>query len=207
MFERFEASFVKDSRATAAQEELPADNRHPPELRQLLLRFGGASFDRGLYRVMAADIRAFANGFIAEAFVEFSSRVLPFAYDWLGRIFALDTARLESGEAGVVMFEPGTGEALEIPCNLLTFHENELIEQGEAALAMGLHAQWLAGGAPPPKQHQCVGYKLPLFLGGNDTVENLDIRNLDVYWSGTSQLIRQTRDLPPGTEIRIVGGS
>lgn len=35
----------------------------------------------------------------------------------------------------VLMLEPGTGEALEIPCTIKSFHDRELIENRDAALA------------------------------------------------------------------------
>jgi len=37
------------------------------------------------------------------------------------------------------MFELGSGDALEIPANLQSFHEEVLIENCEAALAISLH--------------------------------------------------------------------
>ncbi|MCP2517553.1 MAG: T6SS immunity protein Tdi1 domain-containing protein [Achromobacter mucicolens] len=44
-------------------------------------------------------------------------------------------------------------------------------------------------------------YGIPLFLGGQDEVSNLELSDLDVYWHLLSQLIRQTRGLPAGTPI------
>jgi len=90
------------------------------------------------------------------------------------------------------MLEPGTGEALEIPCNLLTFHDDELIHHAEEALAAGFYAQWLDEGGAMPRYDQCVGYKRPLYLGGNDGVENVELSDLDVHWSLSGQLIEKT---------------
>jgi hypothetical protein len=150
---------------------------------------------------MSADSLEFAGVFIAQAFPGFSTRVEAFAYDWLGRIFALDPARLEEGLPSVLMFEPGTGQALEIPCNLLTFHENELNNFREEALAASFYGQWLARNGAAPRHDQCVGYKKLLFLGGTDVIENLKLSDLDVYWTLSGQLIRKTHGLPPGTRI------
>ena len=107
---------------------------------------------------------------------------MNFAYDWLGRIFALDPIRLVGGLPAVLMFEPGAGKTLEFPCNLLTFHDNELVDYREEALAEGFQRQWLVKCGVIPKQDQCIAYKQPLFLGGKDTIENLEISNLEVYW-------------------------
>jgi Domain of unknown function (DUF1851) len=48
---------------------------------------------------------------------------------------------------------------------------------------------------------QCTGYKVPLFLGGKDPAENLEVIDLEVYWSLSGQLRQGTQTLPPGTSI------
>jgi len=126
---------------------------------------------------------------------------MPFAYDWLGRLFAIDCTRMEEGAPAILMLEPGTGQALQIPCNLISFHENELIEYGEEALAVTFYKQWIENGGDAPMQNQCVGYKKPLFLGGKDVCENVEMVDLDVYWTITAQLIHKVRGLPSGTRI------
>ncbi len=35
---------------------------------------------------------------------------------------------------------------------------------------------------------KCAGYKIPLFIGGNDTVDNLELSDIYVYWEICSQL-------------------
>jgi Domain of unknown function (DUF1851) len=174
-----------------------------PGLRQLFDQFGGASFRGGLYRIVhPADLMTWQDR-IHFAYPEFEGRIFCFGFDWLGRVFALDIKRTENGQAGVVMFEPGTGEALEIPSNLQSFHEAELIEFGEAALAISFHAKWLAAGGAMPRYDQCIGYRMPLFFGGADEVENLEASDIDVYWHLTGQLILQTKGLPKGTTVRV----
>jgi len=46
-------------------------------------------------------------------------------------------------------------------------------------------------------------YKRPLFLGGSDTTDNLEISDLEVYWLLMGQLIRQAKGLPAGTPVRL----
>jgi hypothetical protein len=43
---------------------------------------------------------------------------------------------------------------------------------------------------------ECIGYKVPLFLGGKDTTDNFEIADLEVYWEITCQLYHQVKDLP-----------
>ncbi len=101
------------------------------------------------------------------------------------------------------MFEPGTGDALEIPCSIDTFHDEELIEYGDAALASDFHKRWLDDGGSAPGYGQCVGYKKPLFLGGADELINLEMSDIDVYWHLMGQLILKAKGLPPGTPIHV----
>jgi len=204
MFERFESNYSQDAALPRPVGRIEVNNLNDPFLEDFFLRYGGVSFNKGLYRVMTAETIDMADDFISDAFPDFSKRDRAFAYDWLGRIFALDLMRLEEGLPSILLFDPGAGEVLEIPCNLVTFHEKELVEHGEEALAIGFHKQWLAKGGLVPNQNQCIGYKKPLFLGGKDTVENLHLSDLDVYWTLTGQLIRKTRGLPLGTRVGSV---
>ncbi len=95
------------------------------------------------------------------------------------------------------MFEPGTGEALEIPANIKTFHDVELKENPDAALASSVYAEWRETGGGEPAYDQCVGYKIPLFLNGKDEFENLELSDLEVYWHIMGQLVAKAKGLPP----------
>jgi hypothetical protein len=50
---------------------------------------------------------------------------------------------------------------------------------------------------------QCYAFKTPPLLGGKLVPENVVVWDLSRYHSGVSQIIRQVRDLPPGTEVVI----
>lgn len=50
----------------------------------------------------------------------------------------------------------------------------------------------------------CAGYKVPLFLGGSDSVDNLDLQDLAVYVSLSGQMYTQSRKYPLSTNIRGV---
>lgn len=163
----------------------------------------GGSFRDGLYRVISPVDLDEWNERICLAFPDFEGRITCFGFDWLGSTFAIDASRMEDGQKGVVMFEAGTGEALEIPANLLSFHNVGLLEFGEAALAISFYEKWRTSGGSAPAFDQCVGYKKPLFFGGNDEIDNLEISDLDVYWHVMGQLIRKAKGLPPGTPVSI----
>lgn len=82
-----------------------------------------------------------------------------------------------------------SGEVLEIPLNIVEFHNEELIENRERAVVSDFYKEWIEAGGSTPKYNECVGYKVPLYLGGEDTLSNLDITDVDVYWTIFSQLI------------------
>jgi len=158
----------------------------------------------GAYRRLEAGEIEWATALACSAFPEFAARIRCFGVDWLGRLFATDAARVVDGEEHVLLIEPGTGEALEIPVSVREFHEVELVEQADAAVALSFFHQWLANGGQRPDQSQCVGYKVPLFLGGTDDLPNLELTDMDVYWTIAAQVLAKIRKLPLGTPIANV---
>lgn len=153
-------------------------------------KFAGATFGGGLYRVHDATTGPVAQAFVAEAFPELAEVVTVFGYDWLGRQFAVDRAREQDGQPEVVLIEPGSGEALEIPTTFVGFHDGLLVQMPDAALAVEYFGEWVADGtgARALERHECVGYAKPLFLGGEDDVPNLEITELAPYWAFQGQL-------------------
>lgn len=172
---------------------------------ELVDQFAGCTFEDGLYRLHDAESGPRGEVSIADAFPDFAGHVCPFAVDWLGRQFGLDARRSEGGEALVLLMEPGTGQALEIPFSFRSFHEN-LNDLREPALAVSFFSQWAAEnrGQIPLDPQECVGYKVPLFLGGQDAVDNLEVIDLQVYWSVCGQLRQGTKRLPAGASVRQI---
>jgi hypothetical protein len=155
----------------------------------------------GAYRVHEPEDVVHFTQLAVSAFPDFAGRIDCFGADWLGRQFATDRHRLIGGVPQVLMLEPGTGEALEIPVGQADFHTQELIEEPDAAVAEAFFKQWLMVGGRRPEYGQCVGYRKPLYLGGADEVTNLELIDFDVYWTMAAQLLRQVRGRPIGTAI------
>jgi hypothetical protein len=199
MLETFKRHFLPDSASVPA---FGSGVGLAPDIAKLLAELGGSSFNGGLYRVVRLSELAAWTSRIGYAFPEFKGRVTCFGYDWLGRAFAIDATRLEDGRPGVVMFEPGTGQALNIPANIETFHDDELINFGDSALAIDFYRRWQKLPHTALAYDECAGYKRPLFLGGVDDIENLEISDIDVYWHILGQLILKTKGLPAGTPVR-----
>ncbi|MCI5075202.1 T6SS immunity protein Tdi1 domain-containing protein [Oricola sp.] len=189
MFSALENSFARDSDLCVGNHG-HAGSSSIAGLTELVCRFGGSSFERGAYRVVRAVDMGRWNARIGFAYPEFAGKVTCFGYDWLGRAFAAESTRREKDGAEVLMFDPGAGEALEVPCDVVTFHDRGLLEFAEAALARGFRKRWAAAGGAAPQYQQCIGYIKPLFLGGEDEVSNLALDDIDVYWHITGQLMR-----------------
>ena len=80
------------------------------------------------------------------------------------------------------MLEPGTGWALDIPATFEAFHDDVLVDEADAAIALSFFRGWAAAtqAVLPIRPSQCVGYRTPLLLGGADDIENLEVTDLDV---------------------------
>jgi hypothetical protein len=202
MFERFLTTYAArptDRGAPTLPEDLTVEGYG-----ELMSRFAGATFEQGLYRLHDADSVVRDQAAADEAHPAFAGRAHCFGFDWLGRQFAVDRQRRRGAEPLVLMLEPGTGEVLEVPTTFADFHDEELVAFADAALAADFFIQWAAtaDGVLPLRHSDCAGYRVPLFLGGADSVENLEIIDMGVYWSLCGQLRRGTKELPVGATIR-----
>ncbi len=196
-FQRFMSHYRPDGQAPSGEAPDLPGSLSATGFDEPMSQYAGCTFDRGLYRLHTQASSVLANGWVAEAFPEFAHRVHCFGFDWSGDQFALDRARTHKGENLVLLLEAGTAEALEIPATFAAFHDQELVDEGEAALSISFWQEWLAAnpGQVPLRFADCVGYKVPLFLGGEDTVENLEVIDVDVYWTITGQLRRQVEQI------------
>lgn len=176
----------------------------PPTLSELFARFSGTTFGDGLYRIHTPESAAASNDFCARLIRGFAGRMYCFGFDWLGRNLAVDLWGGD-GEGLVVLVEPGAGELLESEVELTPFHDEVLVAD-PTGLAAGFFDEWRSAnpGFDRLAFDQCVGYKVPLFLGGDDEVHNLEVVPYDVYWELCVQLRTGTRHMPAGTTIQRI---
>ncbi|RFC50095.1 MAG: protein of unknown function (DUF1851) [Verrucomicrobia bacterium] len=175
-----------------------------PGLGAVFSELGGRTYNHGLYRVLHSKQVAAAIQAMESVFPEYRDRIVPFGFDWLGRHFASDLKRVENGQPLVLMLEVGAGEAMEIPASVTDFHNTELVDYADDALAAPFWRQWRSLHPADLAFADCVGYKVPLFLGGADAVDNLEVIDLEVYVEICGQLRRKARNLAPGQSIRNV---
>jgi hypothetical protein len=201
---RFQAAFRPDQGAAGASQSWTVDQTRsllgivPSLYPKFVERVARSSYSDGLLRFLLPggepDLVEWngPTGWSSD-WGRWAGRLIVFGYDWLGRLFAFDRSRIKAGEPLVAILEPGTGQVLEVPENFAGFIGTELVEYPDAVLASEFYGQWRAKGGVPPKPSECVGYVKPLFLGGEDSVENLEIIDLDVYISTCGQLETQSK--------------
>lgn len=206
MFERFKQRYAVTSRLSAGLPDpiVTSPLENTPGYEDFMREHAGATFNEGVYRVHSLEARARLTCLVEQAYPMYRGQFAVFGCDWLGRQFALDSQRRENGQPLVVMYEPGTGQALEIPATFQGFHDEVLSLESDAALADVFFQDWLRAGHRGPRPAECVGYKVPLFLNGEDTIDNLELTAMELSWELTAQLLAKTRGLPAGTPIRSV---
>ncbi|MCD7835586.1 MAG: DUF1851 domain-containing protein [Lachnospiraceae bacterium] len=161
------------------------DEQQYTSANEFLASIQGKTFLNGMFRVFkVSEIEKWCK-IVEQSFPAYKNQVDVFSYDWLGRIFALSKT-----EGTVLMFEPGTGEVLDIPADLVNFFNIEIAEHHEDSLASTFFNEWYE-----TQQHyvlkpnECAGYKVPLFLNGDDVVDNLEVSDMEVYWEIMMPLI------------------
>lgn len=165
----------------------------------LLEVLGGRSYNAGLYRIHNRVSAAHWAPIISEGFPSRPSRAHAFGFDWQGRQFCVD-----QGSNLVVLFDPETRESYATNLSLFDFHDRELVECGDEALSSFVFGQWSATQSAPLRFDECVAYRIPLMLSGEEVLENRQRCNMEVYWSFCTQIHEQIKDLEPGTPITSV---
>ena len=150
-----------------------------------LQSFSGETFKKGLYRIHNInDIEKWTK-IVEEAFPKYKGTIIVFGYDWLGRQFA---ENIHTGKT--LLFEPGTGEVLNIPADFIMLHDEEIADYSADSLASDFFEEWYGSDAGCDIPHEkCVGYKVPLFLNGEDNISNLELSDMEVYWGMMGDLI------------------
>ena len=139
---------------------------------------------------------------ILALFPDYKGKITPFGYDWLGRFFCLDSERSQNKQPLILLFIPYSDQVLEIPASFIGFHNIVLTTQAEPATEANLFRQFLAfNKITDIAINQCADLKVPLYLGGKLTVENLNIMDLSLYWELMAQIALQTRDLATGASV------
>jgi len=209
MFERFTGSYQRDRTASAKstwwRRHSDSIYRDCPDLKTFREELGGASFSRGLYRTVSHRDHAAAMQRVADAFPDYGNRVFPLAFDWLNRIFCADFDRTVNAKPMLLIMSHLTDEVFDIPVGVDEFHNMNLIEHHNGLLESDLFEAFLRSRQLTQLSYsECAGLSVPLFLGGQYAIENMDVTDIDVDWTMTATLLRQIRPLEEGAVISSV---
>nr|MDT0658577.1 DUF1851 domain-containing protein [Micromonospora sp. DSM 115978] len=166
--------------------------------------FWGITFGGGLVVVHSQASASRASRLIAEAFPEFPGEYQAFAQDWMGRQYAVGVTPDTQYPQQLLLFEPASGDAFGIDAEIPDLFNVEFVSDPITYFAADLFADWIRAGGRLGWPDGCVGFKAPLFLGGEGVVENLEVIDLEVYWSLLGQLRSGTKDLAAGAKISEV---
>lgn len=168
------------------------------ELLNFFDNYGGASFDRGIFKIHSKSSSFYWTNIITEFFPKYKGKICCFAFDWMGRQFAID---LHDDDKNY-LFDPATGEDFELEQTLYGFFNEELVDYRDDTLVPDdfifvlnkLNLDLLM----PDK---CIGYKKLLFLGGDDNLDNTEVIDMDVYWDLNYQIYSRINNMEEGSII------
>ncbi|GLY52830.1 T6SS immunity protein Tdi1 domain-containing protein [Lentzea sp. NBRC 102530] len=101
----------------------------------------------------------------------------------------------------MLLLDPGAAQVLSLDGTIPDLLDEYALEDPATFLAQHLFTPWRAAHPQREPLGSCVGYRRPLFLGGTDAVENLEVVDEEVYWSVHGQLWAKVKDLPDGTPV------
>lgn len=207
MFERFLKAFPLTSYPKKEVKKplvLPNSLKQSTGAVEFFSNFEGSTFSNGLYRVHSIVGIEKWTRIVEDSFPTFKNIIKCFGYDWNGRQFALDFSRVLNNEPVVLMFDIAIGKVFKIPASFHEFHNCELVDYPNDIFELDLFNEWSFLTKSKIFYHQCVGYKLPLFLNSENDIENLEITDMEVYWHLFGTLLKQFRKLPPGFKISTI---
>lgn len=169
-----------------------------PTLHSVIKELGGRSFEQGAFRFHTFNSSAIWSNLLRSYFTEFNNNFYCFGYDWMGCMYGYSLDE----EPTVFIFDPADMDTREAVTNVEDFFNIDLVKYKEDTLLTGkfnsvkklLHINSL-------EYDKCLGYKVPLFLGGEDKEDNFDKWDLEVYWEIQHKIYEQIKDLPEGTQI------
>lgn len=209
MFDNFNHSFARDPQAIPSLPATPSArddfHRGHAELKIFREQFGGASFCHGLYRTVgSADHATFVRR-IRDAFPAYGERVYPLAFDWLNRVFCADFGRMIASRPQVIIFGHLNDDVCEAPVDVLRFHNNDLIVERDGLLQSELFEVWRRSKQLLQLPYaQCASFTVPLFLGGEFDVHNMEVTDAEMDWDVTAQLLHQVRQMEDGAAVSAI---
>lgn len=174
---------------------------------ELIEAHGGTSFRSGLYRLHDSPTGQRADRYIAARFPNGHHHLYAFGRDWMGRQFALGNQRLaQDGEPLVQLLDLVTGDRYEIDSTFREFHNVVLLEKTDSALDVVMFEAFSKANPAsiPLALDQIVGYRIPLMLGGEHSVSNMEVADVEVEMELVLQAEAQLSNVEEGVRIEEV---
>ncbi|MFZ6815818.1 hypothetical protein ACO0K3_15225 [Undibacterium sp. Rencai35W] len=112
---------------------------------------------------------------------------------------------MEKSQNLLVLFSHLTDEVINIPNNLIEFHDEVIINTQEEIFNLDLFEAFLHSvKIVRLETSQCVEMRTPLFLNGEFSTENMKLQNTVIEWDLNSQLLKQLRLVQDDTQIDAV---
>lgn len=169
----------------------------------VLAMIGGRSFNLGTFRTFTSEDAVQWNATIGGIFPALRGAIFCVGFAWNGRIIAETLLDRGDIERGVTIVDPGTADCLNAPVDIVTFLNDVLCDGAEDVLEAATYFEWLNSGESPVGHDECVGYDVPLFLGGEASFDNMSISDLGVYWNVSGELIRAYLDGEDGDAVSV----
>lgn len=196
MFQTFSNAFTHDHRKFQDDNLFYKDV--PRDLFELINLFSGVSFNHGLYRIHSFRSSSRWATIIGNYFKNYNHIIFPFSFDWTGRQYCLSKLNNKL----LFMFDPSTGDDFTLEQDIVSFHNIDLVSDTLSILSSDIFENILAWHKYNSiGYNEILGYKMPLFLGGADSIDNYQKFDMEVYWEIYGQLYIQTKGMSDGTVI------
>lgn len=160
--------------------------------------YGGSSYNKGIFKIHSKSSSYYWTNIVTEFFPKYKDKICCFAFDWMGRQYALDLNDINKN----YLFDPATGEDFELQQSLNGFFNEELVDYRDETLVPDdftfVMNKLRIDILPSDK---CIGYKKLLFLGGKDDLENSEIIDMDLYWDLNYQIYSKIHKMHEGSII------
>ncbi len=169
----------------------------PLELSVLFKEYGGATFEYGLIRIHNSGSSYYWTEICSNYFNFEKERMHCFAFDWLGRNYAIDLKKKNT----ILMLDYATGEYFELEQTIERFFSEDLVDYRSDTLSEDTFNLIRKRDNKEVKFDSCYSFKIPLFLGGEDETCNYEIADMAVCWEINYQLYLKVSNLPPNQVI------
>ncbi len=161
-------------------------NEVNPQFNQVTKSLSGKQIENGLFTFMWPEESKKWSNLMASYFNFQNMKLLCFAFDWSGKVFALNSI----DDGFIYCLDPATFEWFELETGVEDFLNIELVDSIEELLEWPRFRNFMrTNSLLNLKDNYCVGFKKPLFLGGEDDDENFELTEMEVYWGLNHELL------------------